>query len=257
MLHLAAPLAQSAHAAVTLLTVSRHAPASDVADKSLQHAQEWLRPEPPMLQTRARTGQFAREVLREARSGDYDLLLVSEEQEQTSVHRSEHSAVIQVAERAPIPVLVVKGAVGSVRRILLCDSGGPSPSLVERFAHLARLFSDVETMTVLHVMSQISAWPKVPDDQLRASAQELIAAHSPEGEMLERDLAFLREMGFAALPQVRHGLVIDEILAEARSGAYDLVVIGMCGASRWQRVLLEDQCQPIVAHADRSVLVLR
>jgi len=112
-------------------------------------------------------------------------------------------------------------------------------------------------MTVLHVMSQISAWPKVPDDQLRASAEELIAAHSPEGEMLERDLALLRDLGFAPRPRVRHGLVIDEILTKARAGDYDLLVIGRRGASRWQRVLLEDQCQPIIAHADRSVLVLR
>lgn len=258
ILRLGARLAQLADAAITLLAVSRGAQTTDLAEKSLQHAREWLRPEPRAIEARVRVGQPTREILREVRSGDYDLLLISDEMAKSSHSpRSERSTVIQIAERAPVSVWVIRGDDVPMRRILLCDSGSPSSSLVERFAHLARLFSGVEQVTVLHVMSQISAWPKVPDEQLKASAEELIAAHSPEGQMLERDLALLRDVGFVARPQVRHGLVIDEILAEVRSGGHDLLVIGPCGASRWQRVLLEDQCQPIVAHADCSVLVLR
>lgn len=259
ILRLGSRLAESAGAAITLLTVVRHPPTAagvDLAETSRKHAREWLHPEPRTLRARVRVGQPAREILREARQGEYDLILIGDERAFPS-HRSESSVMIQIAEQSPVPVLVVKGPGDPLRRILLCDSGSPSPSLVERFARLAQQFSGVEQTTVLHVMSQISASPKVPDDQLKASAQELIAAHSPEGEMLERDLSLLREVGFQAQPQVRHGLVVDEILAEARSGAYDLLVIGTCGASRWQRLLLEDQCQPILAHVDQSVLVLR
>jgi nucleotide-binding universal stress UspA family protein len=55
---------------------------------------------------------------------------------------------------------------------------------------------------------------------------------------------------------VRHGLVVKEILDEARSGDYDLVVIGAHEGRGWERFLLDDLAQEIVDHADRAVLVV-
>jgi nucleotide-binding universal stress UspA family protein len=165
---------------------------------------------------------------------------------------------MRVIEQAPCPVLVAKGRLGTIRRILLCDSGVECPSLLSRFTtQLADLLDGEEQVTVLHVMSQISAGPGVAGKQLRASAAELIDERTPEGELLVQDLRVLERPGVHLHPEVRHGLVVDEILAEARAGDYDLVVIGAHRGRAWQRLLLADLAQEIVHHLDRPVLVVR
>jgi nucleotide-binding universal stress UspA family protein len=114
-----------------------------------------------------------------------------------------------------------------------------------------------EEITVLHVMSQIIAAPGVPDHQLYADVQELIAEDAPEGRLLAQDLRQLDRQGIHPIAKVRHGLVVDEILAEARAGDYDLVVIGAHRGEGWQRFLLDDLAHKILAQMDRPVLIVR
>ena len=52
-----------------------------------------------------------------------------------------------------------------------------------------------------------------------------------------------------------HGLVLDEIVAEAREGDYDLVVVGTQPVQGWMRLLLNDVSQQIIGCTDRPVLV--
>ena len=47
------------------------------------------------------------------------------------------------------------------------------------------------------------------------------------------------------MPVVRHGLVVDEILAEALFGDYDLVVIG-AHRKKWQQFLLDNLARLII-----------
>ena len=144
-----------------------------------------------------------------------------------------------------------------VKRILLCDSGAENPLLNRMTLQLTGLLEGEEEVTVLHVMSQISAWPGVQGKQLRAEAKELIEAHTPEGQVLEEDMRALGQPGIHVIAKVRHGLVVDEILAEARSGDYDLVVIGAHRGEGWQRLFLDDLAHKILVGADRPVLVVR
>jgi nucleotide-binding universal stress UspA family protein len=105
-------------------------------------------------------------------------------------------------------------------------------------------------------MSQIGAAPGVAGQDLRAEAQELMVAQTPEGEWLANDLQVLQQVEVAATPKVRHGLVVEEILAEASDGRYDLIVIGAHPHEGWQRFLLEDVSAQIVVKADRPILVI-
>ena len=50
---------------------------------------------------------------------------------------------------------------------------------------------------------------------------------------------------------------LDEILAEARDGDYDLVVIGAHRGEAWRRILLDDLAHQIIVQLDRPVLVVR
>jgi nucleotide-binding universal stress UspA family protein len=106
-------------------------------------------------------------------------------------------------------------------------------------------------------MSQISAGPGVRGKQLRAEVEELMGERTPEGELLLRDLQALERPGVRSRPKVRHGLVVDEILAEVRDGDYDLVVIGAYRGAGWQRILLDDLAHQIVVQLERPVLVVR
>jgi nucleotide-binding universal stress UspA family protein len=106
-------------------------------------------------------------------------------------------------------------------------------------------------------MSQMSASPGVRGGQLRADAQELIEKHTPEGEMLERDIQMLEKPDIHPSPKVRHGLVVDEILAEAHSGDYDLVVVGAHPAGGSQRFLLDNIAHQIMKRINRPILIVK
>ena len=76
---------------------------------------------------------------------------------------------------------------------------------------LGALIAGDVAVTVLHVMSQISAGPGVDNPQLEADAEQLIHGHCTEGEPTGAECAetWPRE-GSRPTPRVRHGFVIDE-----------------------------------------------
>jgi len=252
-------LAGRAGETLTILTVIRREADRPQADAILTRARRLVESEVPGVRTKVRIGHAAEEIVREAEEGDYDLVVVGERQNHDLVTRFLlGSTALRVVEHAPCPVIVAKGKTGPVHRILLCDSGADGPSLLSRFtAQLADLVEDKDEITLLHVMSQISAGPGVRGAQLRADAEELIENQTPEGELLERDIQILERLRVRSRPKVRHGLVVDEILEEAQSGDYDLVVIGAHRGQGWRHILLDDLAHQIIAQVDRPVLVVR
>lgn len=204
-----------------------------------------------------RLGVPAKTIIDEANSGSYNLIIMGHDGPHKPLALS-GSMARQVVAHVSCPVLVVGQKNSSEpTHILLCDAGAESPSLIERVAaQIPGLLDNTQTATVLHVMSQISAAPGIPGKQLRADADELIQVHAPEGRLLERDASLLRRFQVRVQPKVRHGQVVQEILAEANSGNYGLVVIGAHAGAGWQRYLLEDLAQKILTDLDRTVLVI-
>jgi nucleotide-binding universal stress UspA family protein len=243
----------------TLLTVVRHPREQRAAEELMIRARGLLAGVAPEVRTRIRAGHPAEEIVREAEEGAYNLVVVGDRQHPQLVTRFLlGSTAERVVEHAPCPVVIAKGKVGSVDRILLCDSGVEDPSLLARFtSQVAGLITGREEITILHVMSQISAAPGLPGEGLSADAEELIRARAPEGLFLQRDLRILEALDVRAQPKVRHGLVVEEILDEAGCGNYDLVVIGAHRGDRWRRILLDDLSHQVITRADRPVLVVR
>lgn len=242
----------------TILTVIRRDEERARAEGVLTHAQDLLIGDGAQAQTKIRRGDPAQQIVAEAREGNYDLIILGERQNHRLPARLLGSAARHVVEHAPCPVIIAKGKIKPIQRILLCDGGGTAPSLLARFtAQLAGLLGGEEEITVLHVMSQITAMPGVPGKQLRASAKELIEENTPEGEILLRDLRSLEQPGIRPHAKVRHGLVVEQILEEGRTGDYDLVVIGAHRHEGWQRFLLDDLAERILAQIDRPLLVVR
>lgn len=256
-IHFGAQIARCTPEPPVILTVVKRASDRPRAEEVVRRAQEMLE-HVPCVETRVRVGQPAEQIIEEAKEGGYDLVIVGERQSHTLRARVLGSTAVYVVEHAACPVIIAKGKVGSIRRFLLCESGAQSPSLLSRFtSQLADMLAGEEEITVLHVMSQITAWPGVRGQQLRASAEELIQEKTPEGEWLASDLQVFSHPGINARPKVRHGIVVDEILAESEEGDYDLVVIGAHREDGWQRVLLEDIAHEIITRVNRPVLVVR
>lgn len=207
-------------------------------------------------QTLILLGKPAEEIVREAKAEAYDLIILGERVQHGLTQRFLAPTGERVIARMPCPVMIARGQPRPLRRVLVCEAGR-SPSLLTRLLNrLSLLLQHVDELTVLHVMSQIAAAPGVPGWELRADAQELMEKHTPEGSLLEDDLARLEALNVRLEAKVRHGLVVREILAEAYSGDYDLVVIGAHQGKGWERFLLDDLARELIRNADRPLLVV-
>ncbi len=163
-----------------------------------------------------------------------------------------------------VPLLVVTGPPRHIRRILVCTSG-EKPGEHDAYvggALAGLLDADV---TVLHVMSQVPLVPDARLEDLERDAGELMRSGAREGEHLERLLAILDAHGLQPGQRravIRHGLVLDEILKEAREGDYDLIVMGAHKVPEnapWSglRLLLqEDLPAQVIRQTRRPVLLV-
>jgi nucleotide-binding universal stress UspA family protein len=240
---------------LTLLTVISNEPERAQAEAILIRARTLIAAVSP-IQTSIRTGKPAEEIVREAKTRASDLIVVGERSQHGLAGRLMTPTVERVIAHMPCPVLIARGQLKPLRRVLVCESGR-DPSLLNRLiTQLSLLLQYVDELMVLHVMSQIVAAPGVPGWELRADAKELIQKHTPEGSLLEEDLARLEKLNVHLEAKVRHGLVVREILAEARSGNYDLVAIGAHQGKGWERYLLDDLAHEIISHAEWPLLVV-
>jgi len=242
----------------TVLRAVRRQDLQAAAEQVLSEAVAFLRQYVPAAETRIRVGHPAEEIVKEAEEGKYDLLVIGERQFQTFQTRFLLRATTErVVEHAPCPVVVAKGRIKPVRRILLCEGIRDDETLVKRFVQqLPPLLTLNPTVAIVHVMSQISVAPARSGDLLLATAEQLIERSTSEGRRLFRDKALLERQGIPPLLKVRHGLVVDEIVAEARTGAYDLLVIGAHRGEGWRRILLDDITRQVLVQAELPVLVV-
>ena len=215
-----------------------------------------LLPPDAAIEPKIRVGQPAAEIIREAHESNQELIILGERLHPAPAKRILAPTVERVLEQSPCPSLIARGVIRPPKQVLLCEAGR-DPSLLKRLlAQLRPMLAIAEAVTVLHVMSQMAAGPGVSGWELEAGAEELIEERTPEGRILEEDLQQLAELQVQLQPKVRHGLVVREILSEAHSGDYDLVVIGANRGAGWQRFLLDDLAQEIIDQADRPVLVI-
>jgi nucleotide-binding universal stress UspA family protein len=243
---------------LTILTVLRHRDLNRKAEAVFNRVNELLNPELGYkVSNLIRRGNSAKEIVRETNEGGYDLVVLGW-RPVLGYLRLLQPTVERVVERASCPVVIAKSNGKPLERILICDSGAQEKPLLARFKErLADLLNCNPNVAVLHVMSQISAGPGSIGWQLEANAKELIEAHTPEGDLLERDIEMMENMRLHLQPIIRHGLVVEEILDEARKGDYDLVVIGAHQGSGGMDFLLDDIAHQVISQIDRSILVVK
>jgi universal stress protein E len=255
-------LARHVRAAITIMTVVAHESDRPLADAVLARALTLISSpangsEAIDVKTKVCVGEVITEITSEAEAANYDLLIIGSQPVHGILERIIGPTSERILSQSSRPVLIVKGETGSFHKALVCSSGvggyqGPTSSVIR----LSPILSGT-TITLLHVMSQITASPDSPDGwQLQATADELMEEESPEGRLLEERASMLENSGFKVEAKVRHGLVVDEILEESSAGNYDLVVIGAHSTTGWKRYLLDDVAHQIITRADRPVLVV-
>jgi len=215
-----------------------------------------LRPTQAEVSIKIARGHAAEEILKEAESGNYDLLIVGARGLRGLTRFLLGSTSARVMQYAPCSVLVVKKAAGELRRILVCTAGGEPGLRDVQFAVNVAAMTEAD-MTVLHVMSQIALSEDSDLYALEASAEELIAHGTREGLHLSAALDLLRAAGVRGEIKVRHGLVLDEIDAEAHEGNYDLVVVGAQFARGVSRLLLDNISAHVLEALNTAVLVVK
>lgn len=251
-------LAESMPIEPTVLTVIEQPEGQTAADTILGDAARLLDPVLDKVQYKTRIGRPWEEIVRESATGGYDLLLMGQRKSRPLLTRLRGLVTQKVVSHASLPVIIAKRQVTPMKRILICDSGVQAPTLLQLFrTRLPNILTNASDVTVLHVMSQILAAPGIDERDLGSSADELIQDHTPEGMILAQDMAFLARMGLQVHAKVRHGLVIDEIVDEARHGDYELVVIGARREDGMPRFLLDDLAYELVLDVERPILVIR
>jgi len=250
--------AQQTEIPLTVLAVVGSDKESDLADAEKALAEARVQLDLPESATKIRVGDLCDQVNLEVEQGKFELVIIAEKTTSYLDRWIHRFPAVVVAENVPCSAIVFKGKAKPIRQILLCDSGAGRASVLNRFtAQLARILPGDENVTILHVMSQISAGPGVPGKNLRANTDELIEEHTLEGLIVEADVQALENLGIHSLPMVRHGLVVDEILAEAGSGDYDLVIVGAHDDKPPKKFLLENIARQILRKINKPILIVR
>lgn len=251
-------LARRLNAAPTIITVIKdeHARSSVSAfhEQILTDVKPWCANATCVI----RQGNPAEQIVEYSLSSQVDLIAVGAKTAGSPLQWGIGSTATWVVAHAPCPVAIAKGEITDLRRVLLCVSAAHNPDLsgIALNKMIARAAASLE-ITVLHVMSQIAAAPGTAARwQLDADANTLILEHTPEGMRIQKDVSALLISGANVHPKVRHGLVVDEIMAESREGSYDLIVIGANQNRGWKRFLLDNLEHRIAARSETPILIL-
>lgn len=247
-------LAQQLNGNVTLLLITPR-------EESETAVQQWLQTLRSLLTTRSvrtivRRGNPVDEIIGACQQGTYDFIIVSSPTVTGGLDALIPSVAQTIAARAPVSVIVVKERMRSLQRILVCGSGQKiNQPVIYMSARLAGAY-DAECV-LLHVTDPV---PQMYTGlhTMAETAEELLVSETPIARQLRWSLEVLREVNGQVLLKLRHGLVVDEIIAETAAGEYDLVVLGAPQQQTlWQSLFIGQVAPRIITQVECAVMVVR
>jgi nucleotide-binding universal stress UspA family protein len=254
-------LGLSQDVAITLLgVVDEHGDASAL-EASFDRMAKLLDGAQLNLARKIRRGDSYEQILEEAVAHAYDLVVVGGGgQHHGLLHFKVGSTTSKLARKLHTHFLVARNIPNQVKKVLVC-TGAEAPAVDTMRVSGQMLAGLPAEITVLHVMSQISLKPGSIPEELIATAETAIAKNTREGQHLQRAMQQLSQAGITGsiIPRLRHGLVVDEVLAEVRQGKYDIMVVGahyQPGQNRWLGILLDDVTDQLINQAPCSVLIV-
>lgn len=250
-----AATAAACAAEITLLGIIEHPSDEPALLDALRRGAGILRDKKVPVETITRSGQPIEQIQKRTGEEHYDLVVIGAERKSGGPFAMSAKAYHLIKEIEP-PVLVMIGRRTEPKRVLICSGGR---NYIDRAVKLTGDIACKSPMrvTILHVM------PEPPAVYAGLMAREedtarILASKSALGRNLRAEKSALEAVGVQPEMKLRHGLVVDEILAELREGEYDMVVTGSAPAGGPLRTyIMGNVTSEIVNRADCAVLVVR
>jgi nucleotide-binding universal stress UspA family protein len=255
-MRLGAAFAAPLKADVTILGVAETSKDEPALKEALETQAESLRAQGVSPKIEMCAGDPVSQIASRTAETTYDLVIVGARKTgATGLHwRSEK--MYELIKAILPPVLVAIGEWAQLKRFLVCTGGKEFiDEAVQLTGKLAKAVG--ASVTLLHVMAEP---PAMYADlvRLEEDVERLMASKSELGVNLSTQKADLEKLGVPAEVRIRHGIVFDQVFAEARAQQYDLIVTGSSRARGMLRhYIMGDLTRTILNHADCPVLVAR
>lgn len=159
------------------------------------------------------------------------------------------SEVLSVLRHGKVSFLVLHGRRRFPEKVLFTTGGSPYAQQAVEFG--ARLFAASQIQSaVLYV-----AEPR--PEFVHGKAREGTGPDARARRAITRARKTLEKVGLEAQEKIRFGRVSDEILAEATSGRYDLIVVGSHGMGGIRHLILGSVPEELVKSARVPLLIVR
>jgi nucleotide-binding universal stress UspA family protein len=201
-------------------------------------------------------GEPIRQIVNETSATHYDLVVIGARHTGRTGLYWRSQKTYEVIKAIPAPVLVAVGERAQLKRFLVCTGG---KAFIEGAVQLTGQLAAAAgaSVTLLHVMAEP---PAMYADlvKLEEDLDRLLESKSELGLNLLRQKEDLTRLGVPTEVHIRHGIVLDQIFAEARQGNHDLIVTGSLRARGIMRhYIMGDLTRSILNHTDIPVLVAR
>jgi nucleotide-binding universal stress UspA family protein len=253
--HLAGLLAPPLQAKTTLLGIIEASADEQALRTALDKQAESLRAGKTALELVVRTGEPVREIVHQTSTAKYDLVIIGSRRARSTGLYWRSEKTYEVIKAIAPPVLVAIGE-SRLQHFLVCTGG---KKFIEQAVQLTGTLAAAvgASVTLLHVMAEP---PAIYADLMRLEedVDQLLQSKSELGTNLRRQKRDLEKLGVRAAVRVRHGIVIDQVFAEAEEGKYDLIISGSSQARGMLRhYIMGDLTRSILNHASCPVLVAR
>ncbi len=252
----AAIIANAAKAEITIFGITEVEQDEPKLLEALREEAKVFREQELQLEIVTKIGDPVAEIIRRTQETPYDLAVIGAERRGAQEFFLPSTKAYAIAEAISPPVLIVPVSRPAIKRILICSGGGAYIDNAVRFtSKMAKVLS--AEITLFTVTPQP---PAMHGTIFRR--QEDVAALLKSNSALARNLRTEKEIiegdGVPATVELRHGIVIQQILAEIQRGDYDLVVSGSWPVrDAWRNYAIGNVTREIVNRTERPVLVIR
>jgi nucleotide-binding universal stress UspA family protein len=249
-------LAGPSRAETTLLGITEKPADERFLRDALEAQAQSLRAQGVSPEILIRAGEPIRQILKQTSITTYDLVVIGSRKTGTTGLYWRSEKTYEVIKSIPPPVLVAIGECTKLKRFLVCTGG---KEFIEEAVQLTGKVAAAAgaSVTLLHVMAEP---PAIYADlvRLEEDVDRLLESKSELGLNLRRQKESLERLGVPTEVHVRHGIVLDQIFAEARAGENDLIVTGSSqGRGLLRHYIMGDLTRSILNHANCPMLVAR
>lgn len=203
-----------------------------------------------------RKGDWLRALRVVTRADQYDLAIVGKTSGGGVTDLVFGSVARSLLAEVRADLLIVRQARMKIARVLMAVGAGPAQKQVLRWGGLAARAFGAQPV-LFHVTERAPSM----FDGLAAVDEDLaqfMRSNTVEARAFQIAAQSLRILDLEPELKLAHGSVVDEMMIEARTGKYDLIVLGSSySAARSARWLMERVTERVVKLAPCPVLVVR